>query len=318
MSQEAKKTWNATIEDTIVVGIALGVIIVFSLLPLGGTDLRHAYLPTTQGDLKDFYNPYWLRPLFDLLALIPFPLAHLSLMLGSLISLIIATRIFRGRLLHVLLTYQFGALLYYGQVDAIVILGIAIGWWASTRHNPWLVGIGFVLASVKPQISAPALLLLWWWLTPKEKLLSLVVPIAVFLGSIAKYGWWVPEWWDHITVRNTLCRHGSITIWEFVGPWALLLWLPVLPAGLPRQEKLLLFLTTSALTMPYYQQKSILALQTFPIGWIAWLGNIGFLFFFFQWQALELVTLVPLVLYCRYTWKAWRHLWPFRERKSLP
>ncbi len=297
-------------EDALAIGVALGVIVVFAFLPSAGVDLRFSYLPVAHGDLEDFYNPYWLRPLFEALAWLPFSLAYGLLSLGSLVALVVATRVFQGRLIHVLLTYPFFFLLFYGQIDALVVLGLALSWWALERDRPWWIGVGFALAALKPQISLAALILLWWWLSPSARLKSLAVPLGVVLASVLRYGWWFPGWWHHL-FHGPLYRHGSITLWEVVGPWALLLWLPVFFVRLPRVKKLLLVLTVSALTMPYYQQHSLVMLQVFPIGWISWWSNVGFLFFYFRWGILRWIVLLPLVVYLRCLWRGQPWLaWP--------
>jgi hypothetical protein len=294
--------------DAVALGVAAGMIVAMALLPGTGKDILHYYIPLAIGELENVWYPPWARPMFELLAAVPFQIGYVALMAVSLLTLIGATRVLNGRLPFVLLTYQFGSLLYWGQIDALVVIGLAAGWWGLQRKNPWIAGIGFSLASVKPQTSLPALLLLWWWFDRSGKIKSLIPPALVLLLSFWRYGWWLPHWLNP-PQRYELIRPGSIALWEFVGPWVLLLWIPALLARLPRKEKLLLFLATTPLTMPYYQQKALLCLQVFPIGWLAWLGNMGFLLPVFGWNILEWIVLLPVALYVRCAWSGCRQLW---------
>ena len=311
---ETQARWSR-LGDTAALGVAIGFIVALTLLPIAGVDLRYAYIPAAHGNLDGIYNPYWARPLFEMFALVPFQVAYAGWMVASLVALILSTWVFGGRLPFVLLTYQFGQLLYYGQIDALVVLGVAVSWLGVERRNPWLAGVGFAAASIKPQVSAPTLLLLWWWLDRPDKVRSLVIPLLVVLGSFWRYGWWVPGWLEQLFTEN-LIRTGSITLWEHTGPVALLLWIPSLFGRLPRRDKLLLFLATTALTMPYYQEDSLVILQVFPIGWMAWLGNLGFLFPILGSSILEWIVLLPLSVYGRYTWLGWRHVWLTRQQSD--
>jgi hypothetical protein len=307
-------TWNK-LRDAAALGIAVGFIVVLVFLPMtpeAGVDLRYAYIPAGKGDLGAVFNPYWTRLLFELLASVPFWVAYAGLMMISLAGLVLSTRILGGDLLFALLTYQFGVLLFYGQLDALVALGIALGWWGLGHRNPWMSGLGFSLASIKPHLSAPALLLLWWWFDGPSRAKSLVIPMLMVLVSFWRYGWWIPDWLNQVLSQNP-GRMGSITLWEYVGPSVLLLWIPALLVQLPRQEKLLLFLATSALTMPYYQHWSLVALQAFPIKWLAWLGSMGFLFPVFGAKILEWIVLMPLAVYGRSVWIGWRNLASARQ-----
>jgi hypothetical protein len=299
--------------DAVALGVAAGMIVAMALLPDTGTDVLEFYIPLGTGELDNVYYPPWARPLFELLAALPFRVAYAALMAVSLLGLIVATRVFDGRLPFVLLTYQFFTLVYFGQVDALVVLGLAAGWWGLQQKNPWVAGVGLYLASLKPQTSLPAMLLLWWWFDGPGKIKSLIPPALVLLLSFWRYGWWLPQWLNP-PQRYELIRHGSIALWEFLGPWVLLLWIPALLARLPRKEKLLLFLAAAPLTMPYYQHKALLSVQVFPIGWVAWLGNIGYLAPIFGPEIVEWIVVLPLIVYGRYVYKGW----PTERRVRTP
>jgi len=291
---------SLTVQEVALIGFAFGVAVVFAwLVPGAGVDLRYAYLPVAHDDLRGFYNPYWVRPFFELLSQLPFRIAYFSLMTLSILSTVAAVKIFGGQLIYVIPSYQFIYLLFYGQIDAFIVLGLALEKLATQKKRPYLFGWGALLSLLKPQISSIATLYLWLQLkTWKNRIMSLVPMVITFAISVLYYGWWLSEWIHHLK-NNELSRLGSISLWEFIGPWASILWLPLLLKPCKDYDCLKLILATSALAMPYYQQHSLVTLQVLPIGPIAWIGNIGFLFYFLRWSALELTVLLPIAVYLR-------------------
>jgi hypothetical protein len=90
----------------------------------------------------------------------------------------------------------------------------------------------------------------------------------------------------------------SISPWRWIGPAALLFWIPPLILPLARKERFLALMATVPLALPYFQQADLLALFVLPIGWLpVLLGNLGYLFVFFGYQVLSLLWIVPLVIY---------------------
>lgn len=76
-------------------------------------------------------------------------------------------------------------LLWRGQIDAITLLGVLLAWDAIQQKNPYLLGIGWTIASVKPT-SVLLFLLYTVYLayTQKYLLRALVIPILTFLTSL--------------------------------------------------------------------------------------------------------------------------------------
>jgi hypothetical protein len=91
------------------------------------------------------------------------------LTVSSLVALLASTRIVRTKkpfpvfmvVLAVLNLHTFD-LLIRGQVDAFILLGIALGWWSVRNKQPWGLSLAFWLMGIKPlNVILPALLYLF-------------------------------------------------------------------------------------------------------------------------------------------------------------
>jgi len=127
---------------------------------------------------------------------------------------------------------------FYGQIDGLVVGGLALAWWALWQEKPALIGAGLIIASIKPQLSLPLCLAIWWW--SPSRLKSLLVPILVVAASFVQWGWWLLAWLD--TLRSpddlvTLSR--NVSLWPMVGAWVWLSWPVILVLPLPRPQKLI-------------------------------------------------------------------------------
>ncbi len=287
--------------DLVAFGVAVGFVIFVAwvLSAKGGADLREAYLPAGRSHLNQFYNPYWVRPLFELLTLLSFRQAYLVVMGMDAIIYVATLCLLDVPWVYPLITYQFYYTLFYGQIDPLVTLGLALEWRAARQHRAGWFGLGMVFALLKPQVSLAATVFLWWrlgdWRRRAQSLLPLLGATSL---SILRYGWW----FDDIVTRLVTSppnRWGSISLWEWIGPYALLLWIPVLMASLNELEKLRLILATTALAMPYFQQNSLISLQAFLGPW-AWLGNVSFVYYFKPALGWKIGVVLPMGIYLRY------------------
>ena len=78
-----------------------------------------------------------------------------------------------------------------GNVDALPVLGLTLGWLGLQKRKPFLLGVGLWLLAVKPvNVILPALVLLWGmrqW--TKREVVRTLLPLAVtFLLSFAVFG----------------------------------------------------------------------------------------------------------------------------------
>ncbi len=277
------------------------------------------YMLTAGGDLRQYYYADWLLPLFWLWAKIPYWWGFAFWGALSILSLFFAARVFGGNATLALLTFQLFYVLCLGQIVGIVIGALALGWWALARRRWHLAGLAFFIAGAKFQIGLPLGLLLWLMadIRWRDRLRVLVVPTALALLSLAIY----PSWPADLLERARAIPPydwGSISLWHWLGPAALLLWLPPLLLPLKPNRRFLALAAAVPLAVPYFQQADLLALYVLPIGWLpVLLGNLGLLFFQFQFKILVFLWIVPLVVYLSIILPAF-HAGLRKKPKSFP
>jgi hypothetical protein len=217
-------------------------------------------------------HPYWARWLFSLLTVVPEPVAFLGLSLACTALLYLAVRVFGGEHWMVFTSFAFAWTLYYGQIDGLVVGGLAFAWWALRRRLSVLIGAGLILASIKPQLSAPLALAIWWW--SPSRLKALIVPAVIAGISFLQWGWWVPDWLQRLGGTYDLVGLSrNISLWPLVGPWIWLIWPAIFWLPLPRPRKLMAIAAGTALTAPYFPLPSAILFLSMPIPWWFWAAS---------------------------------------------
>ncbi len=255
------------------------------------------YIETTDGAMADFYYAYWLLPVMRALDLLPLYL-HFLLWGGAAVGgIFLAARVFGGRVPAALLTYQMLFATFYGQFTGIMVGALAVFWWALARRRWHVAGLALFVAATKYHIAGPFALLLWLLadVTWRDRLRVLVVPLILGAISLVAYPLWPLDLLDNLRA-NPPKDEGSIALWQWIGPLALLLWLPLL-LPMARGRRVVVAASAIALGLPYFQQTDLLMLYTLPVGWLALLGNTGFLYVLYTDRALRAMALVPLVIY---------------------
>lgn len=255
------------------------------------------YLETTDGAMADFYYAYWLLPVMRALDLLPLYL-HFLLWGGAAVGgVFIAARIFGGRVPAALLTYQMLFATFYGQFTGIMVGALAVFWWALAQRRWHVAGFALFVAATKYHIAGPFALLLWLLadITWRDRLRVLVVPLVLGAISLVAYPLWPLDLLDNLRA-NPPKDEGSIALWQWIGPLALLLWLPLL-LPMARGRRVVAAASAIALGLPYFQQTDLLMLYALPVGGLALLGNAGFLYALYMDRALRAMALVPLVIY---------------------
>lgn len=104
------------------------------------------------------------------------------------------------------------------QLDAYVLLGLCLGWYALKNHRPWLVGAAFVLMTVKPPNVLLVVLIFFWALRKwplQDSLKAVSLPIIFLLTSFPIFGFdWVQRYLESYSARPPY-QHVQITIWHF-------------------------------------------------------------------------------------------------------
>ncbi|MDD5367651.1 MAG: glycosyltransferase family 87 protein [Anaerolineaceae bacterium] len=280
---------------------SFGVLCMFTWLQVKGVYQPfdfNTYLRAISGNFSDFYYGYWILPFISLFQYIPSIVAFFAWSLLNLLGVFFAIRVFGGKALYALISYQMFYMVFYGQILGIIIGCLALFWWAYTHGHWYLAGIALAFACSKVQIGVPlgcALLLLadTTWL---QRLKVLGVPILVSILSLLIYPGWPLELISRLS-SHPANDWGSISFWRWIGPWALLLWIPVILFPLRTNQRLIAVAAVTALSLPYFQQADLLVLMVLPVGWLALLGNLGFLFVVFQWGIFQYLGVVPLIIY---------------------
>jgi hypothetical protein len=258
----------------------------------------YTYRLAGEGDFSLYYYGYWFVPIFTLLAALPGPWDYLLWGGLTIVSVFGAARLFGGKTAVVLLTYQMLYTLFYGQFMGVLAGGLALLWWGMAHRRWSLAGLGMLIAVTK--LHTGALLSLFLWLSAdvpwRERWRVLAVPVLGALLSL----WLYPAW--PLLLLQALQTtppesSGSLTLWRWLGPVSLLLWLPPLLLPFSREKRLILLVATAALAIPYFQQTDLLALFMLATGWLPLLGNFGFLFLNYGWQLLPWLVVIPLAVY---------------------
>lgn len=256
------------------------------------------YLDAANGDRWGFFYADWIIPVYIVLGWLPESLGFALHGLLTILGVWFATRVFRGPAPPALLNYQLLYVLFYGNIVGIIVGALALAWWSMVHKRWYLAGLALLIACTKYQLGGPLALALWLladcsW---RDRARMLIVPAAAGLLSLIIY----PLWPLHMINRvldGTLADWGSISLWQWIGPLALLLWVPVVWLPLSPTRRLIAITVALTLSSPYFQQTDLLALFMLPTGALAWLGNLGILFIWGQWAALRVLALIPVIAY---------------------
>jgi len=175
-----------------------------------------------------------------------------------------SSKVFKGKPVLVLISAQLFWILWWGQIDALAVEGLALGWWAWQKRSWKVLTLALLLGMLKPQISAVPLFVLWWWIG-KDRWKSLAIVAGVMLVSVLIYGPW-PVW---ILEGVFWVANGTQ-----YGPWnsslgliALPLFLPAFLTKLEPEQRLLALTATSVLVSPYMPYYSTVVLLVFALPW---------------------------------------------------
>lgn len=245
----------------IAVEIALITFIASFFLP-GGDDFYRYYYPFANGCLNCAFVPYYARWIFWPLSLLPPRIAWPTWTLLSTVGFIVLCRFTKVNPAIVLLSFPAFGQFWLGQVDIIIAIGLVLGVLAS---NPYLRGIGLLLALVKPQITGLAVLVLLYS-QPRREIIKVLLPsFLTILVSLAVYGiFWPIHWlmhsWQNLPVHVWRLASLDISRYGFV-----LFFLPFLFKSVHSRFKA--GLVVSAIATPFFGVYSYLVFLIFGMPW---------------------------------------------------
>lgn len=229
--------------------IILALIVVFARIWPLGADYLNAYHPVAekwrkgefvlyQSEEHVFYNmPWTLLPLLPL-SYLPVEYGQSVVIVFSIVAILGTIHVFR--LSHpvpafivfmALANLHTVDLLIRGQIDAILLVGAILGWWAIKQHRPVWLSLAFTLLITKPQnVTLVGLLFLIamrdWPRADQIKSLYLVAGVLALSPLLAGLDWPI-RYLDYVR-HNPPADHRSISVWRNAPLIGLPIW-PMIP-----------------------------------------------------------------------------------------
>jgi hypothetical protein len=263
------------------------------------------YVNASKGNMDDYFYAYWLLPFLKIFAILPFPASYFLWITLSILGVWFAARVFDGKSVGALLSYQLPYVLFWGQISGIICGFLALFWWAMHQKKWFLAGLALLIAAAKPQTGGMFAFFLFiladipW----REKIHALFVPCVGFLLSLIFYPGWIG---DLFSRRGSPIAFSNVSLWQWIGPWGLLLLIPAIVIPMDRQRRFLALTTACILSIPYFLQADLLTLYIFPTGILSvLLGYVpGVMLQFFSYAGQPSGVIVPLVIYDSQIYKA--------------
>jgi hypothetical protein len=262
------------------IGISLGLLIMLPRVPNHETDWEISYAAAALDwyhgthepwlQHRTFFNPPFVLPMILPLALLGKTVGYSLLVVLMLGCMYVSARILGGSPLWLVLSYPGIWMLAYGQLEPLICLGIALGWYALRLQKYGWLSLAYLLLAIKPQVGlAPALLFFVW--TPNWRLrLQSCWLVALVIGwTFVNWGMWPLSFVSRISVEGRgLSVINGVSLWPIIGPFALALFVPAIHLPVERKTRLLLVMAANALSFPYSPAYSLLSLLAFPLpGW---------------------------------------------------
>lgn len=288
--------------------------LVFLYLP-SGHDLLYYYLPALKGDFVFFY-PFWVRWFIQPLAWFAYPYNQWLWVTFTLLTLVFTVRPSTANSFQLFLGFPLVWNLWYGQVETFSAIGLFLIWLGLQKPDYRLLNVGFVLASFKPHITGPAMLLAWLWLPGwRQRLRAIWALAALALVSFIAFGLdWPLQWIDNIGQVPFVEAYSNASLFPWLGWGVLALWLPALLLRLPRQQRFVAVIATTLVTMPYVPVYSQLALYFWAMPWWLWLtGQLVWLQPYTSNIVYSFCVALPLGVLLRLYAPALRALWHARS-----
>ena len=288
--------WVAAIE------VAIIVVVLTFFLP-GGFDLYVYYRQFAQGCMDCAFVPYYPQWLLWPLTLLPIQWVWPVVVGLTVFVVLVVCRLAKVNPVLVFLSFPFFAQLWLGQVDFIEIGGLAL---ALLSANPYLRGVGIILALTKPQVTILAVLFLLIKEDIKDLPKLLAVPVVVIVVSLFVYGGtWPLEWLSNAGESIPLHRYrlASSMIW----PLGLaLIWVPVLFKD--RRERFEAALLVTSIATPFYGVYAYPVFLVFRSSWWTLLLSYAWVVFFpwFGAEALKFAWVLPVGMLGHLAYEGWR------------
>ena len=255
-------------------GVALGIVIGCGLNAISGFDWVHFYYPRAHDFAPEtVINPLWLYLLIAPLGYLPMRVSYALFSLVNVSLLWLGSRLTGVNRFALLLSFPALWVLWYGQVDILVMFGAALGFWAVQTRRPIWLGVALLLLLIKPHIGAPLAILYFLWLRDWR---ALAVCGAVLFLTLIIWGFdWPLSWLRSLlqvaapppdVALTTAGQQTNISLF----PYGLLAWLVML-LPMSRVERAIGTLAATFLSAPYAATYSLITLLVLPAPWWVYL-----------------------------------------------
>jgi hypothetical protein len=288
------------IEDAIAIELTIVITIATLFLP-GGEDLHVFYRPFANGCLTCAYNPWHASWILFPLRLIPPLVLWPVWTLFTLLGVIWASKRLETNVAFVLLAFPTIGMIWLGQVDALLIVGLAL---ALTAKSPYWRGVGLLLASAKPQVTGIAILVLLW--QDEERLKTLIIPALVLVASVVAWGVDWPVRWLAARSIEEVPVWGLATLF----PYALVAFGGIFLVK-DKKKRVAAALLASALAVPWFGIYSYAVFLVFFAPWwavpLSYLWAVGYPWY--DNTALRFAWILPLGLLIALLWPSAAEWW---------
>jgi hypothetical protein len=247
-------------------GLALGLVIGCSVNKFSGFDWYVCFAPQAlQVDTNLILNPMWIYLILSPIAWLPTKLSFMVFLFLNILMIRLALYLSGTNRFALLLSFPALWLLWYGQLDGFVMLGVALGFWSLETHKPVITGFSILLLLVKPHIGIPLGIAYFLW---SRNWKTLLVMLAVFALSCVFWGVEWPIYW----VKNLLSagepwrmvQHANIGLF----PYGLIAWLGLF-IPMSRKDKVIYIVSATIASLNYVGTYSLLILLILQPPWWA-------------------------------------------------
>ena len=251
-------------------GLGVGFILGCTFNEINGYDWYKLYYPMAQQvDPGRLFSPLWLYIVLKPLTFFSPQFGFFLFLLLNLGAIWLASKLTGASRWGMLLAFPAFWVFWYGQIDGLVMLGAALGYWAVKEKRGLWLGAAFMLLLVKPHIGGP--IALFYFLSyPNWR--SLIVCAGVVGVTLVLWGvdWpynWLVKLFD-IEQQREFFSSQATNISLF--PYGLAAWLTAL-LPLPFKDRVLTVISATFLSVPYAAVYSLLVLFAYPVPWPAYL-----------------------------------------------
>jgi hypothetical protein len=269
-------------EWLIVLGMLLGLVLAFALLPIpGGIDWETFYGAAQRvwtgqaiyGEMvswhSHFYNPPWVAVILAPLGLLPSDWGWAIISAGSLVLVAAVVRRWQGGVVRMILALASPPVLYiilHGEIDALVLAGVLLPqqWWVLVALAKPQVSIGLVLGIRRSRWVAAA-----------------VITAVVLIVSLLWFGNWPLMLIRQPRPLTQQAWNFWFGLWPFQVPVGVMLIL----LGLSRKDERLLlaaspflspYATTSSLLGPFIAVLLFLKDWQAAVVWFSWWAAVAY------------------------------------------